>query len=56
MYPKTTIWLVATTHWYYMTLRRAERNKDAERLLEPINGDFEVIENSDYLRLVRPLS
>lgn len=45
--------LVATTHWYYMTLRRAERNKDAERLLEPINGDFEVIENSDYLRLVR---
>jgi tetratricopeptide (TPR) repeat protein len=45
--------LAATTHWYYMTLRRLERNKDAERLLEPINGDFDVIENADYLRLLR---
>lgn len=43
----------ATTHWYYMTLRRSERNKDAERLLVPINGDFEVIENADYLKLLR---
>ena len=45
--------LAATSHWYYMTLRRLERNKDAERLLAPIDGDFEVIENSDYLRLLR---
>jgi tetratricopeptide (TPR) repeat protein len=45
--------LAATSHWYYMTLRRSDRNKDAERLLEPINGDFEVIENTDYLKLLR---
>jgi|CXWL01.1.fsa_nt_gi tetratricopeptide (TPR) repeat protein len=45
--------LAATSHWYYMALRRLEKNKDAERLLEPINGDFEVIENADYLKLLR---
>lgn len=45
--------LAATSHWYYMTLRRMDKNKDAERLLEPIDGDFEVIENADYLKLLR---
>lgn len=45
--------LAATTHWYYMTLRRIEKPVDAGRLLEPINGDFEVIENEDYLKLLR---
>ena len=45
--------LAATTHWYYMTLRRLEQNKDALGLLEPIDGDFEVIENDDYLKLLR---
>lgn len=45
--------LAATSHWYYMTLRRLERNKDAEKIIEPINGDFEVIENDDYLKLMR---
>lgn len=45
--------LAATTHWYYMTLRRLEKNPQATRLLEPIDGDFEVIENDDYLKLLR---
>lgn len=45
--------LAATTHWYYMTLRRLNKNKEAEKLLEPINGEFEVIENEDYLKLLR---
>ncbi|MGB7202421.1 MAG: tetratricopeptide repeat protein [Pyrinomonadaceae bacterium] len=45
--------LAATTHWYYMTLRRLEKNPQAARLLEAIDGDFEVIENDDYLRLLR---
>jgi tetratricopeptide (TPR) repeat protein len=45
--------LAATSHWYYMTLRRSEKNKDAERVLEPFDGDFEVIENDDYLKLLR---
>lgn len=45
--------LAATTHWYYMTLRRLEKNPQAQQMLEPIDGDFEVIENEDYLRLLR---
>lgn len=45
--------LAATTHWYYMTLRRLEKNPHAARLLEAIDGDFEVIENDDYLKLLR---
>jgi len=45
--------LAATTHWYYMTLRRLEKNPQAARLLEAIDGDFEVIENDDYLKLLR---
>ncbi len=45
--------LAATTHWYYMALRRLEKNAQAQQILEPIDGDFEVIENEDYLRLLR---
>lgn len=45
--------LAATTHWHYMTLRRLEKNPQAARLLEAIDGDFEVIENDDYLKLLR---
>lgn len=45
--------LAATSHWLYMTYRRAQKPVDAGRLLEPINGDFEVIENGDYLKLLR---
>lgn len=45
--------LAATTHWYYMTLRRLEKNPQAARLLDAIDGDFEVIENDDYLKLLR---
>lgn len=45
--------LAATTHWYYMTLRRMGKTRDAERLLAPFGGGFEVIENDDYLRLLR---
>ncbi|CAN5405637.1 hypothetical protein BH20ACI2_BH20ACI2_09340 [soil metagenome] len=45
--------LAATSHWYFMSLRRTEKNKDADRLLVPIDGNFEVIENADYLKLIR---
>lgn len=45
--------LAATSHWFYMALRRSERNKEAEKVIEAIDGDFEVIENEDYLRLLR---
>lgn len=50
---KNSDMLAATTHWYYMALRRSQKPVDAGRLLEPIDGDFEVIENDDYLKLIR---
>jgi tetratricopeptide (TPR) repeat protein len=40
--------LVATTHWYYMTLRRLERKAEADALLEPITPDMDIIENASY--------
>jgi dipeptidyl-peptidase-4 len=43
--------LVAFTHWLYMTLRRLERDREAEAVLEPISADMEIIENSAYHRL-----
>jgi len=44
---------VATAYWHYMTLRRMDRAKEAQRILEPFAADIEVIENTDYLKLVR---
>jgi len=40
--------LVATTDWLYMTLRRLGRHDEAEKLLEPISADMEIIENEAY--------
>jgi tetratricopeptide (TPR) repeat protein len=45
--------LAATSHWYYMTLRGMGKSKEAAALLTPFGRDFEVIENDDYLRLLR---
>jgi tetratricopeptide (TPR) repeat protein len=45
--------LVATTHWLYMTLRRLGREEEARRALERVPAGVEVIENHDYLRLIR---
>lgn len=45
--------LVATSHWLYMTLRRLGREAEAARVLEPIAPGLEVIENHDYLALLR---
>ena len=45
--------LVATTHWQYMTLRRLGRKKEASDLVAVIKPDLEVIENGDYLKLIR---
>jgi tetratricopeptide (TPR) repeat protein len=40
--------LVATTHWYYMTLRRLDRKAEADTLLASITADMDIIENSSY--------
>jgi tetratricopeptide (TPR) repeat protein len=44
--------LSATTHWYYMTLRRLNRNAEAAALLAPITPDMEIIENASYHKLL----
>ncbi len=44
---------VATSYWHYMTLRRLGRKKDAKKILEPFAGNVEIIENDEYLKLIR---
>ena len=42
--------LIATAHWYYMTLRRLGRKAEAERILEKIHRDMDIIENIHYYK------
>lgn len=42
--------LVATADWQYMTYRRLGRDADAERVLEEIEPEMDVIENFAYHR------
>lgn len=42
---------VSTTHWLYMILRRAGHDEEAERVLENVSADMNVIENMSYHRL-----
>jgi hypothetical protein len=44
---------VATAYWHYMTLRRLGKEKEAPRVLGPFKGDIELIENTDYLKLIK---
>src|SRR6202011_5860220 len=44
--------LVSTSHWTYMTLRRLGRIKEADKVLEPISVDLDVIENIPYHKLL----
>ncbi len=44
---------VATAYWHYMTLRRLGKAKEAARVLEPFASEIEVIENTDYLKLIK---
>jgi len=44
--------LVSASHWTYMTLRRLGRVKEAEKVLEPISIDLDVIENIPYHKLL----
>ncbi|HMO13917.1 MAG TPA: tetratricopeptide repeat protein [Pirellulaceae bacterium] len=44
---------VATIDWLYLTLRRMKREEEAEQLLAEVSDDWEVIENSAYLRRIR---
>lgn len=44
---------VATTYWHYITLLRYGNVKDAKKLLKPFAGEIELIENTDYLKLIK---
>jgi tetratricopeptide (TPR) repeat protein len=44
---------VATSYWHYMTLRRLGKKREAKKILEPFKGTIELIENNDYLKLIR---
>jgi tetratricopeptide (TPR) repeat protein len=44
--------VVATTHWLYMTLRRLDRRREADKSLEPIRSGMDIIENDGYYRLL----
>jgi len=44
--------LVASSHWLYMSLRRAGKANEAARVLEPIRRNLDVIENGVYHRLL----
>lgn len=43
---------VAASHWLWCSLRRAGRDEDAARVLDPIRTDMDVIENASYHRLL----
>jgi len=43
---------VATANWYYITLRRLKKNREAEKLLASISSDIKLIENKDYLTIL----
>ncbi len=44
---------VATAYWHYMTLRRMGKEKDAKKVFEPFAGEIELIENTEYLKLIK---
>lgn len=41
---------VATIDWLFMTLSRMNRKRDAERLIQPIDPEMEILENHAYHR------
>ncbi len=45
--------LVATKHWLYMTLRRLNKVKEAERSIAEIGENLDIIENDDYYKLIK---
>ncbi len=44
--------LIATVHWLYMSLRRSGEYKAAEKVLEPIHFQMDIIESSVYFDLL----
>lgn len=47
-YSKNDDVLCATSDWLYMTYRRLGKNEEAEEVLEPIQENMEILENTSY--------
>jgi len=45
--------LVAMTNWRYISVRRWLNQKEANKALEPIKDDLDIIENEAYYKLVK---
>jgi len=45
--------IVSSTHWLYMIQRRLGNKALADKMLEPINADMDVIENQSYHELCK---
>ena len=45
--------LVSATHWYYMTARRLGLQKKAEKAVQAVGKDLDIIENQDYYTLIQ---
>lgn len=43
--------IVSTTHWLYMTLRRLGRTDEAQKALDEVHVDMDIIENMAYHKL-----
>ena len=44
---------VATSYWHHITLRRLGKKKEAKKILDLFKGKVELIENDEYLSLIR---
>ncbi|MFN5479907.1 MAG: tetratricopeptide repeat protein [Chitinophagaceae bacterium] len=44
---------IATANWYHVSLRKAGRDKEANAFLKTIDPHVELIENYDYLRILK---
>ena len=45
--------LIAMTYWHYMTLRRMGNDDTAQRILDLVQPNLELLENHDYYRLLQ---
>ena len=43
---------VAASHWLYMILQRMDMPEEAEKILEPVHAEMDIIENDAYHRLL----
>jgi len=44
---------VATGYWHSLTLRRLGKKKEGKKILKPFAGNIQLIENDEYLKLIK---